>query len=145
MEVVDAAAHVVVGGLLVRDGRVLLVHRSPARRWCPDVWDVPGGHVEDGEEPAAALARELHEELGVSPEVTGPPLERVHAQDFVMDVWVVRAWTGRPVNRQPAEHDAIAWVAAGEVDGWPTAHPSLPGQVRRALSRSGTTPPGSPL
>jgi 8-oxo-dGTP diphosphatase len=40
----------------LRDGnRVLLCHRSAARRWYPDVWDLPGGHVEDGEIPHSYL------------------------------------------------------------------------------------------
>ena len=39
-------AHDVVAGVLIRDGHVLLCHRSPAREWYPDVWDLPGGHVE---------------------------------------------------------------------------------------------------
>ena len=40
-----------VAALLVRDGRMLLCHRSAGRRWYPDVWDFPGGHVEGGESP----------------------------------------------------------------------------------------------
>ncbi len=45
---------------LLRDGdRLLLCHRSAGRRWYPDVWDLPGGHVEDGEVASAALVREL--------------------------------------------------------------------------------------
>ncbi|GAA2693767.1 hypothetical protein GCM10010412_085480 [Nonomuraea recticatena] len=37
---------------VLRDGdRVLLCHRSAGRRWYPDVWDLPGGHVEEGEDP----------------------------------------------------------------------------------------------
>ena len=55
----------VVAGLLVRDGRVLLCHRFAGRQWFPDVWDLPGGHVECGEPPINALARELEEELGI--------------------------------------------------------------------------------
>lgn len=54
--------HRVVCAALVRDGRVLLGHRSPGRRSYPDVWDLPGGHVDGGETPAAALVRE-HDEL----------------------------------------------------------------------------------
>ncbi len=128
------AVHVVVGGLLVRERRALLVHRSPHRRWYPGVWDVPGGHVEPGEEPRAALARELHEKLGVRAEVTGEALDHVDAPDLTMDVWVVHRWTGEPTNVDPAEHDAIAWVTAAEVDGLALAHPSLLGQVCEAIT-----------
>ena len=39
----------VVVGALVRDGRVLLAHRRPDKRAYPDVWDLPGGVMEDGE------------------------------------------------------------------------------------------------
>jgi 8-oxo-dGTP diphosphatase len=55
----------IVNAALVREGRVLLVHRSPSRHVYPDVWDLPGGHVETGETELAALAREMHEELGI--------------------------------------------------------------------------------
>ena len=55
----------VVVGALVRDGRVLLGHRRPDKRAYPDVWDLPGGVMEDGESELDALARELREELGV--------------------------------------------------------------------------------
>lgn len=61
----EAAGHRVVAAILHSGNRVLLCHRAPNRRWYPDVWDFPGGHVEDGERPAQALRRELTEEIGV--------------------------------------------------------------------------------
>lgn len=42
--------HVAIA-LLVRDGRALLAHRHPGRRWYPDVWDLVGGHIEPSETP----------------------------------------------------------------------------------------------
>ena len=57
--------HVVVAAMLCRGRSVLLCHRSPGRLWYPDVWDLPGGHVEPGEHPGQRPARELSEELGV--------------------------------------------------------------------------------
>lgn len=130
----DSDVHQIVCAVLVRDGRALLVHRSPGRQWYPNVWDLPGGHIEPGEDSRAALIRELLEELGVHAEVEGPPTARTVADEFVMDVWAVRVWAGEPVNVDPTEHDAIAWLTPDELNGLALAHPDVPKQVLRALN-----------
>ncbi len=111
---------------LLRDGdRILLCHRSPGRRWYPDVWDLPGGHVNDGETAGAALVRELREELGVVvAEPTTPPVREVRTPAVHMTVWVVDSWTGTPVNTAPEEHDAIGWFDGSQVAGLRLAHDS---------------------
>ncbi len=73
--------HQVVAGLLRRDGRGLLLHRAPTRRWYPDCWDLPGGHVEHGETAHAALQRELLEELGINAVIAGAPFAQVRGDD----------------------------------------------------------------
>ena len=60
----DSAAICVVGAV-IRDNMVLLVHRSPSARFWPDVWDLFGGHVNEGESLEEALQREAREELGI--------------------------------------------------------------------------------
>ena len=104
---------------VLRDGdRILLCHRSPARRWYPDVWDVPGGHVDDGETAAAALVRELREELGVGvAEPTTPPVLEVRTGAVHLTIWVVDSWTGTPHNTAPEEHDAIGWFDGSQIAG----------------------------
>jgi 8-oxo-dGTP diphosphatase len=129
----------VVGGLLVDGDRVLLGHRSPTRRWYPDVWDLPGGHVEADESHRDALVREVREELGV--DVTAAHEHqrvRVRApgdEDVVIDTWLVTSWAGTPVNRCPDEHDDLRWFTADEVPETDLAHPSLVGLIRSALDR----------
>ena len=127
--------HRVVAGLLRQQGRVLLCHRSPQRHWYPDTWDLPGGHLEDHEQPPQALARELWEELGIL--VTPPTIEpfaHVQGPDFRMDVWLVDEWAGQPSNDSSDEHDALAWVNAEEVLGLELADPRLPALIETALS-----------
>jgi len=125
--------HIVVAGLLCRGGRALMVHRSPQRRWYPDAWDLPGGHVEVGEVPSMALVRELHEELGITAEVAGDPFAKVKGVDFRMDVWTIDQWTGEPSNCAPEEHDALAWLTGKELHGLRLADPRLPQLLHAAL------------
>jgi len=61
----SGSAMLVVAAVIVREGRVLACQRSRSGKF-PLKWEFPGGKVQDGESPQAALARELREELGVS-------------------------------------------------------------------------------
>lgn len=108
--------HRVVVGALIRDGRVLLVHRRPNKRANPDAWDLPGGLVEPGESELEALARELHEELGVQVvagaashlcRLTAGPVD----EPALLSAWLVPAWRGTPANVAPEEHDDIGWFS----------------------------------
>jgi 8-oxo-dGTP pyrophosphatase MutT (NUDIX family) len=107
----------VVAGLLRRGDRVLLGHRRPTRVSFPDTWDLPGGHVEPGEHAAVALARELHEELGIAVrDVPDRPTTVVSDDAFDVDlsIWVLDDWHGEPVNAAPDEHDALEWCGPAE-------------------------------
>jgi 8-oxo-dGTP diphosphatase len=125
----------VVGAVLRRGDRILLGHRCAGRASFPDVWDLPGGHVEPGEHAAGALARELREELAI--EVDPPPAPtKVFSDDALgvdLSVWFVDRWIGEPVNAAPEEHDALAW---GRVEDWsrlPLADPRYPELLAAAV------------
>ncbi len=110
----------VVVGALVSDGRVLLVHRGPNKRARPGLWDLPGGVIEAGESELGALARELHEELGVEVSTGSVShLGRVTAgpadEPALLSAWLVREWQGTPANVAPEEHDQMAWFGLAEL------------------------------
>ncbi len=128
-------ADAIVAGAMVEDGRILLCHRSPDRRWHPNVWDLPGGHVELGETPTEALKRELLEELGVSVHALSHRLDRFRTPELEMDIWQVTGWDGTPTNRVPEEHDAIAWFSADELTGLELANDSYLPLIRTVLNR----------
>ena len=67
----------VVAGILEREGRVLICQRTAAQSH-PLKWEFPGGKVEEGETPEAALARELTEELAI----TGVESEEIKRYEF---------------------------------------------------------------
>jgi len=112
--------HEVVLAALVREGRVLLVHRSPNRHAYPDVWDLPGGHIEPGETELTALTREMHEELGVR--ITADSaihlcrLDAGSGEESVrLSAWIVGEWEGTPTNVAPDEHDEVRWFRPEEL------------------------------
>jgi mutator protein MutT len=69
----NAKFEVCVGAAILRDGRLLLLRRSPSSRFFPGAWDLPGGHVEKGETLGRALRREVREETGWAIEI-GPAI-----------------------------------------------------------------------
>lgn len=101
---------VVAAALIDADDRVLVAQR-PAGKSFAGLWEFPGGKVEPGEAPLAALARELDEELGIGVALADlQPLTAIEHpyDDFVlaMRVWHCRRWAGVPRGR---EGQALLW------------------------------------
>jgi 8-oxo-dGTP diphosphatase len=90
-------------------GRILLARRTEGRDLA-GLWEFPGGKREPGETPEAALARELHEELGIVAEI-GPAViavpHRYPHKRLRLDVRRVDAWKGTPKG---LDGQALAWV-----------------------------------
>ena len=122
----------VAAAILIRpDDRVLLAQR-PAGKVFGGYWEFPGGKLEPGEAPAEALARELHEELGVEIEDAAPWITRVYDYPHGtvrLRFFRVRRWRGDPHGR---EGQAFSWQC---VD-LPSVAPMLPANspVLRALA-----------
>ena len=115
--VVDVAAAVIERP----DGSFLLAQR-PAGKVYAGWWEFPGGKVEAGEAPGHALARELHEELGIEVRTAYPWITRVYVYEHAtvrLNFFRVTAWRGEP---QPRENQAIVWQ---RLDA-PMAAPMLP-------------------
>ncbi|MDI5967526.1 (deoxy)nucleoside triphosphate pyrophosphohydrolase [Streptantibioticus silvisoli] len=107
-------ARVVVGGALLHEGRLLAARRS-APPQLAGRWELPGGKVEPGETPDAALVRELREELGVETEAVGRiPGAWPIRPGLVLHVWTVRLLRGTPSPLQ--DHDALRWLTPAEAD-----------------------------
>jgi len=93
------------------DNRVLLQQR-PEGKSMAGLWELPGGKLNDGESPEAALVRELKEELGidVTRSCLAPLTFASHRyEDFqlLMPVYACRVWKGTPTGR---EGQALKWV-----------------------------------
>ncbi len=113
--------------LIDPDGRVLLAQRPPGKSMA-GLWEFPGGKVEAGETPEAALIRELREELGIDTHASclAPLTFASHAYpDFhlLMPLFACRRWTGAP---SPREGQALAWARARELRDYPMPPADLP-------------------
>jgi len=132
-----AGVPLVVGAAIVRDGRVLSAQRSgPAS--AAGRWELPGGKVEPGETPEAALERELTEELRLQVTRVGwldgaSPITTEAGRRLQLKVAVVRAGAGDP---HLTEHAAMGWLPPESLDvvDWLEAdRPFLP-QLARVVA-----------
>lgn len=111
---------VVAVALIDGDGRVLIAQR-PEGKQMAGLWEFPGGKVEPGERPEAALIRELREELGieVSQSCLAPFVFASHAYEsfhLLMPLYLCRRWEGTVVAH---EHAALKWVRPNQLSDWP--------------------------
>ncbi len=102
---------VVACALVDADGRVLITQR-PAGKSMAGLWEFPGGKVEGGETPEAALIRELQEELGIVTQIDclAPLTFASHAYDdfhLMMPLYVCRRFQGMPRSQ---EGQVLKWV-----------------------------------
>ena len=126
-----------VGGVVVRDGRALIIKRAHEPR--RGEWSIPGGIVELGEPLADAVRRELREETGLEVSV-GPVIEmfdRIHRDGdgriryhFVIIDYLCEAPAGEPVAGTDAE--AVAWVTGEELESYDVNAHAL-AVIRRGL------------
>lgn len=116
---------VVAGILRDRQGRVLLCQRPPGRPQAGR-WEFPGGKREAGEDSPRALARELHEELGIRVHDARPLCSIRHdypGQAIRLEGWQVRRWHGEPTGQ---EGQAMRWLWPWQVHDQPLADADRP-------------------
>lgn len=109
------------------DGRVLLAQR-PEGKSMAGLWEFPGGKIEDGETPEAALIRELNEELGIDTWASclAPLTFASHSYDefhLMMPVFACRKWEGTP---QAREGQVLKWVKPTEMRDYPMPTADIP-------------------
>ena len=106
--------------LIDERGRVLLQQR-PKGKAMAGLWEFPGGKIQSGETPEAALCRELDEELGITVaesdlEAFGFASHRYNTFHILLLLWVCRRWQGTPASR---ETQVLDWVLPAAMNDYP--------------------------
>ena len=109
------------------DGRVLLAQR-PEGKSMAGLWEFPGGKVEPGETPEAALIRELQEELGINTweSCLAPLTFASHTYEsfhLLMPLFACRKWEGTVT---PLENQSIKWARVQDLNKFPMPEADLP-------------------
>jgi 8-oxo-dGTP diphosphatase len=122
----------VVAAVLLRDDGSFLLAQRPSGKVYAGYWEFPGGKVEPGETAEEALARELHEELGIEVRQAYPWIVRRHVYEHAtvdLNFFRVTRFEGEPHGR---ENQAFVWQRSGAL----TVAPMLPanGPILAALA-----------
>ena len=118
---------VVACALIDADNRVLIAQR-PEGKTLAGLWEFPGGKVDAGERPEAALIRELKEELGITVDepCLAPLTFASHGYDdfhLLMPLYVCRKWEGVVAAR---EGQQLAWVRPNKLRDYPMPPADIP-------------------
>ncbi|WMS44984.1 (deoxy)nucleoside triphosphate pyrophosphohydrolase [Acuticoccus sp. MNP-M23] len=129
---------VVAAALMDDDGLIMLTQR-PEGKAMAGLWEFPGGKLEPGESPEAALVRELAEELGIVVREADlkPFFFASHGYDafhLLMPLYICKRWDGVPTSR---EGQAIRMVRPQEMDGYdvPAADVPLVRHIQTVFNR----------
>jgi 8-oxo-dGTP diphosphatase len=107
------ASQPAVAGVLMQENKILFLHRKKSPE--PGTWALPGGKIDFGETPVAALIRELREEIDIAAEI-GPlvgvtsfvdALSGIH---WISPIYRVSLWQGTPRIQEPDKHDGLIWA-----------------------------------
>ena len=102
--------------------KVFLPKRATTKKFLPNVYELPGGHVDFGEEMVVGLAREIDEEFGVDVVIGDPfavftytnPIKGSHS----IEVIYFARLTGDPtdIKIDPEDHSSFGWFSEAELD-----------------------------
>ncbi|OHO33342.1 8-oxo-dGTP diphosphatase [Corynebacterium coyleae] len=115
----------VVGAVIAQDGRIFAAKRGKGKSMA-GFWEFPGGKIEPGESPQAALARELKEELRIEAEVGEFVVTTRHdTGDVVVELstYICELVSGTPIL---TEHEEVRWVAANKLSDLTWAPADIP-------------------
>jgi 8-oxo-dGTP diphosphatase len=115
----------VVAGIITQEGKVLLARRAKHKSLAGK-WEFPGGKIEDGETPEAALSRELQEEFNIQTRVNDHLITVEHSYDH-FDIRLI-SFHAELISGEfiLTDHDQVEWVSVADVQSYNLAPADIP-------------------
>lgn len=112
---------ITVGGLLIKEGKVLVVRRSTAEPYLTGYYELPGGKVDFGDHPKETLEREFLEETNLKVKALHPYRIFTYISDkgrrhTVELVYLVRSEDDLKNIRLSEEHDDYKWISIEDLE-----------------------------
>lgn len=112
-------SNIVVVAIITRASKIFIAKRAKTKVIFPDIYELPGGHVEPGETLEEALVREIGEELGVKIKV-GPLLDaftHTYKSEFKVELGYICYLDDENAEPQldPADHSESQWITELEI------------------------------
>ena len=131
--------------------KVFLPKRSDTKKFLPGVYELPGGHIDFGEEPVSGLRREIDEELGMKVEVGDPffvftytnAIKGSHSFEVIYFAHFINELSNIGLN--PEDHSEFAWFAEDELSKATTDTKGLDDIEFRAMRKGFALLKGQPL
>ncbi len=125
-----------VKGLIFKEGKLLILKRSKTEDCFEDMWDIPGGRINFGEEPEEALKREVKEETNLEIEVKNPVRVWTFFKDRgntqVIGITMLCEYKKGEVILSK-EHEDFKWIIPEEIKNY-KVHGGIKKEVEEALS-----------
>ncbi len=120
----------VVGAIIRNDAQEVLCALRSSTMSLPNLWEFPGGKIEEGEQPKETLKREIMEELGCNIEVYG--LVENTTYDYGSVIINLQTYCARIVSGAPVatEHAALLWLPAANLESLVWAPADIPAVQR---------------
>ena len=111
--------NMVVVGFIVRDGKIFIAKRAKTKKTFPDRYELVGGHIDVGEQPGAALVRDIKEEIGINVTVGEPVGAFTYESEDQFKIEI--AYLCYPTDSteptlNPVDHSESYWIRRDEID-----------------------------
>ena len=112
--------HIIVNGILEHDGKIFLAKRAKTKKIAPGKWHLPGGHIEFGETPKQALAREFKEEFKLNISVGSIVRAFSYVESDIQTIGLTyRISCNRlpsKIYNDPSDNERIEWIDVANID-----------------------------